>query len=419
MKKTPNNNKQNNDLLESYNYAHHPIVPSSSLYKPHSNNPLPVILLGSSETKDPEQGGGLLDGLERSRYIKVIHDKHDWLELQQNAQTAKAVVVHLVDWAALDRDCHYLQQMYQDALQPASHRLVYFDTSASTRITVCTAVNALFHNQYRVVKQSIVTGRHWNARHAWVSTGQIMAQPTDGMPVLHAPHFLRESFVDVLLQAVKATTKAKGATAPKDLLAQIVTLPRKLDVVHVWRKGDASHYGRLRRQVSLIIQQLNGTELGSGQHSLRWMVRPRGDDDGVEKGIIQPEYVVSLLNSKIVVVAQRDEWEDHLRLMESLASGALVLTDTMLATPHGLKNGTSILTYHDATSLRNLILYYAHPDHENERIAIAQRGWEIAMGRHRSWHRMEQVLFGAARSKVDKPLEEAPPPRRQHSKVDF
>jgi hypothetical protein len=37
------------------------------------------------------------------------------------------------------------------------------------------------------------------------------------------------------------------------------------------------------------------------------------------------EYGRRLLQSKIVVVAQKDEWEDRYRLMEGLASRALVL----------------------------------------------------------------------------------------------
>ena len=35
-------------------------------------------------------------------------------------------------------------------------------------------------------------------------------------------------------------------------------------------------------------------------------------------------YANALLEHKIVVVSQRDFWEDHLRLMEGLMSGALV-----------------------------------------------------------------------------------------------
>lgn len=368
----------------------------SSVYIPQSDNPLSVFLLGSDKTKK-DATVILGDGLARSRYVKLIQNEDDWITLKKAPEQP---VVHMVDWDNLDRDCHFLEQMYDGGQRPSSHILVYFDMSASTRIITCPKVNLLFQNRHRVIKQSIVEGRFWDPRDAWVSHGKIMDNTIEGDgPVLHAPYCLREQFVDVLLEALNIVHED---------LSQVVSRKRKLDVLHVWRKGDASHYGSLRRQVSLIIQNLNETRADG--HSLRWLVRPRGGEGAVEKGTIRPEYVVRLLSSKIVVVAQRDEWEDHFRLMESLASGALVMTDVMLATPHGLKNGTNIITYHDSESLRRLVHYYTHPRHEAERVAIAQKGWELAMGRHRSWHRMEQLLFGAARSKVDKPLE-VPPER--------
>jgi hypothetical protein len=392
----PPTSKQQSEL--SYSYADNPVVPSG-MYTPHSHTPLPVVLLGSTQTKDSKEGT-LLDGLERSRYVKVIRDKKDWLSLKESPNQT---VVHMVDWGAIDRDCHVLEEMYSNVIQPASHLLVYFDQTASTRVVSCPTINSLFHNQYRIIKQSIVRGRHWDSKKQWVKKGRIMENTEQGSgPVLHSPHFLRESFVDLILEAMEASGQS---------LSQIVSHPRKLDVVHVWRKGDSSHYGRLRRQVSLAIQQLDGTKIK--KHSLRWLVRPQGNDDELEQGTVQPEYVANLISSKIVVVAQRDEWEDHFRLMESLASGALVLTDEMLAAPHGLKNGTNVIVYRDVQSLQNMILHFAHPDNEEERKAIAQKGFNLAMGKHRSWHRMEQLLFGAARSLVYKPLSPAPSRRSQ------
>jgi hypothetical protein len=380
-------------LLESYNYANSPLVPSS-VYTPRSDNPLPVLLVGSVKSKDPQEDL-LLDGLERSRYIEVVQSAEDWLRVNDKAGQ---VVVHLVDFASLSRDCHHLEKLYRGRHLPPSHQLVYFDMSASVRVITCPKVNALFHGRYRCIKQSIVQGRHWEPRNDWVSPGHIADNSLSGTgPLLHAPHFIRESFVDMVLEVMKAASED---------LAKIVVRPRSMHVVHIWRKGDSSHYSQLRRVASQVIQEMNQTRING--RSLKWLVRPRGEEDAIEKGLPQPEYVVSLLNSKIVVVAQHDEWEDHLRLMEALAGGALVLSDPMLAAPHGLKNGTNIVTYHDAESLRRMILHYADHDHEGERVAIAQRGWEPAMGKHRSWHRMEQLFFGAARSSVGKPLDPAP-----------
>jgi hypothetical protein len=64
----------------------------------------------------------------------------------------------------------------------------------------------------------------------------------------------------------------------------------------------------------------------------------------------------------------------------------------MLSLPHGLENGTSIVEYDSADDLKSKILYYIrHPD---ERIEIARKGREVAMKQHRTWHRVEEIIFG-------------------------
>ena len=112
-----------------------------------------------------------------------------------------------------------------------------------------------------------------------------------------------------------------------------------------------------------------------------------------------------MIRTKIIVVAQRDEWEGHLRLMEALASGAMVIADKTLAMPSGLVDGESIVLYDSAQSLKDAIYYYLNPKNDKERLSIAKRGWEVAMGRHRSWHRVEEIIFGKPQSQVDQPLE--------------
>jgi spore maturation protein CgeB len=80
------------------------------------------------------------------------------------------------------------------------------------------------------------------------------------------------------------------------------------------------------------------------------------------------------------------------RLLEGIVAGACVFTDVMLTLPRGLKNGTSIVEYTSARNLQDLILYYLQ--HDDERIRVAKAGRDVAMRWHRSWHRMEEVLFG-------------------------
>jgi Glycosyl transferases group 1 len=85
-------------------------------------------------------------------------------------------------------------------------------------------------------------------------------------------------------------------------------------------------------------------------------------------------------------------WEDHYRLFEALISGAMVMTDRMLSLPEGLQNGTSIVEFSSQQELGALIDYYLR--HPEERVEIGGQGRLVAMSRHRSWHRMEEIIFG-------------------------
>ena len=100
-----------------------------------------------------------------------------------------------------------------------------------------------------------------------------------------------------------------------------------------------------------------------------------------------------MLGSKIVIVTQKDSWEDHYRMFEALACGPLVITDYMLALPNGLENGTHLLMFHSIAELHHLVQYYLSRD--TERVEIAERGYQIAMNQHRSHHRLEHLIFGA------------------------
>lgn len=91
--------------------------------------------------------------------------------------------------------------------------------------------------------------------------------------------------------------------------------------------------------------------------------------------------------------------EDHYRLFEALVSGAMVMTDRMLSLPHGLENGVSIVEYTSEDDLRTKILYYLK--NEEERFEIARKGRLVSMSQHRTWHRVEQVVFGRELSNCD------------------
>jgi hypothetical protein len=363
-------------------------VLSSDVYQPHSSQPLQVIFVGTGESMDPTTGL-ILDGLERSKYIQVARTiQYDSVTRSAKDEKWHSLksdhpMVYVIDWDNLSRDCHVLERVLVQTAGIKKHDhssyLLYVDLSASARVESCPRVEVHFaKKRIRQAKRSIVDERYWNQTLNWVHTGKLIPNHN----LLHAPLILPESFVD---QINTATSSLRDGT--KDIP------DRDLDVAHFWRDGDNSHYGFLRRKVASTITALNGTKVHG--HRVRWLVKGINNSQTPEELYsIQSEYVRLLLSAKIVVVAQNDEWEDHAVLMEALSSGALVMTDDMLNAPWGLKNHSNVVMYDSPNSLERLVHYYLHPQNEQRRLAIAQKGWELAMIEHRSWTRMETLLFG-------------------------
>merc|ERR1712008_188705 len=121
-------------------------------------------------------------------------------------------------------------------------------------------------------------------------------------------------------------------------------------------------------------------------NSLNITVGISGHREGTGRNNVHSSYIMSLLSHKILVVAQRDNWEGHYRLMEALAGGAMVMTDPMHPLPFLIKDGESLVEYHTIKDLKEKILYYIR--NPKERLKIAARGYFIAMNYHRSWHLM-------------------------------
>ena len=119
------------------------------------------------------------------------------------------------------------------------------------------------------------------------------------------------------------------------------------------------------------------------------------------------------MTTKIIVVAQQDEYEDHYRLMESLACGAMVMTDVMLGLPDGFQDKQNIVGYSRAETLKEQLYFYLNTKNEMKRRNIAKKGWEMEMTKHRSWHRVEELLFGNPISKSRKLHFRAPEKRKQ------
>jgi hypothetical protein len=231
----------------------------------------------------------------------------------------------------------------------------------------------------RIAVRSIVQGRHFKNNR--MASGRIAPNlETAGGPMLHCPYAVRSDIVETLKSLLLKESE-------KD---QIWKRPRPLDVFHPWNISAKGGKSKFRNVVSKMVRSWNTTTVNS--RLLITLIEEQGHRRTVGRNAANQKYVQAMLSAKIVVVTQKDDWEDHYRLMEALVCGPLVLADTMLAVPHGLEHGKNIIFFSSLDELQDRAMYYLA--HNQERQEIAKRGWELAMGRHRSWHRMEELLFG-------------------------
>ena len=231
--------------------------------------------------------------------------------------------------------------------------------------------------------RSIVIGRNFVDEQKWVRHGQLMSLKTkDGKEYIHTPLVVRTDTIHTLKEVLK---NEHGMP----LEGPIETLEREWDVSHFW-PTDGKHVGQVRSQLRHRVSELI-EEIGT-EYKLKVFVGLAGSAVRTGRRGVMSTYIEHLLASKIVIVTQRDGWEDHYRLFEALATGPLVITDKMLSLPDELKNGTSLIEVESAEDMVSKILYYLK--HDDERQAIAREGRRVAMTRHRTWHRIEDIIFG-------------------------
>jgi hypothetical protein len=215
-------------------------------------------------------------------------------------------------------------------------------------------------------KRSIVS-RSWNFTANWLDLGEPL--PTLGFE--QTPLIVRSDILEGM---------AAGVTS----LSGLVHLERPVDVAHHWPPStEVAKFSNLRNRVSTWLLD----HLGKDYRVFCDIV---GTHDRIGRRSAQQAYIESLRETKIIVVAQRDTYEDHYRLYEALASGALVMTDPMHTSP--FKNGTHLLVYESLPHLIALVKHYL--EHEEERLELAQSGYRFALERHRSFHRMEEIILG-------------------------
>lgn len=247
-------------------------------------------------------------------------------------------------------------------------------------------------------KRGVVRDRYYNATTRRIQLGYVDSftnwSLVSAAPVRHIPYAVRTDFVQALEQVLTNHTPTFSSLEPS-----LVRLSRPKDAAHFWpvccygrkvdRGGKASN-SMLRDSVSALLFDM------AQQDGLQTFADLSGSANIRGRNFVDLEYARNILKYKIIVVAQKDFHEEHYRLLEAIISGALVMSDTMLSIPRDFVDGESIVFYNDLDDLRAKIKYYLK--HEVERLAIASKGWTLAWNRHRSWHRMEELIFGEIRS---------------------
>ena len=277
------------------------------------------------------------------------------------------------------------------------------------------------HVQYH--KRSLVANRTFDyQRTQQLQAGHIRSfddtnwQKYTSAAPKHVPYAVR---TDTVREVYKTILEIYNEDMQSSCLDLASNLPRPKDVVHYWpiqtpakinrSGGNSAHW---REAVSRGIQEWAVTSTKNTNTNINNQtendvnnLRPQvvytdftGTPDDAGRATASNTYIASMLEYKIVVVCQRNRHEDHYRLFEALVTGALVFTDTMLTLPLGLEADQSIIVYDTIEDMQNKLTWYLHPSNTTIREKIARRGRDISMRRHRSWHRVEEIVFGAIQS---------------------
>ena len=382
--------EMNQKLRQSYNASKYPVFSKPQQVQVH------LIVDVSRAISPPSKF--LLDGMERSTYTRLLaltflNPKIKTVGTRAR-KSGSGPMVWVVDWGSMNRDCHRLDRVLDHLGRKTTEKVVLMDFSASNRRPQCKFFE---DGNIRLTKRAVTQNRNYDFDRNRIQSGTFLENKNR---VLHSPLVLREKFMDAI----------------QNISTNILQVSeRPIDVGFFWKNGDFSHYGFYRRKISKTVRALHHT-IADGHGSIDTYVGiAANDEEGMVEGNVQLEYVQKLVQSKIVVVAQRDEWDDHYRLMESLASGALVMTDPVIAPPAGLQNKTNIIIYENESQLKKLIRYYLKND--SKRRAIAKKGFELAAGRHRAWHRIEEILFGRPLTHVDSPYTKLEKHKRPKTKL--
>jgi hypothetical protein len=317
----------------------------------------------------------------RAARLDLPKQCHDFLDVIKRARRKKDAAGELPEWKV---------------------GFLYWEDSSENEFFDCfRTIRLISSTQIYRFKRSVVEGRQWRVSKYFIEPGRVLQygnwRDHAAAPVRHINYGVRTDMVEGLQQlSVERTSHLKIKQAPTaERLALYQT--RSTDVAHFWplkrketRKVVHGKGSRLRDAVSETLYTSFVQNDRSSASPLRVFLDLAGQAQQYGRNHAQAEYLSQLLDSKIVVVSQRDGWEDHYRLMEALASGALVMTDPMLAMPAGLKDGESVVVYTSLEDLVAKVRYYLEAVEERQRIAL--EGLKVSMT-HRSWNMMESIVF--------------------------
>ena len=300
-----------------------------------------------------------------------------------NRRTNISKIVHMIDWASFQYDCHALHLVYSNAtrrndspiLLDDHHQLVYWDSgslSAPLAQRSCPSINRLFAtttSSPRIVQQSIVQGRHWNPTKQWIDPGSIPFQSNrTTTPTLYAPihHNTRQNVLAVNTR--KHAPASDNADSP---------LQHQVDILF-YQTSPSTYYSRFQQS---IWNRLNQTI-----HNESWTMQ-----------IYNHTASNHTISAKILLVIGADEW-DTPPPWDVMAQNptTLVVMPATLAPPRYWHNGTHFASFASWNGLLRAVRYYVR--HANERLRMAKQGHRVAIQHYRPHHVLERMLFGTQQS---------------------
>ena len=162
---------------------------------------------------------------------------------------------------------------------------------------------------------------------------------------------------------------------------------RVKDVAYLWDEKD-DELSSFRNKVTRFMKTV------THQNNLTGLIGMVSEGGRVGRRTTSKLYANALLEHKVIILAQRDYWEDHLRLFEALSSGALVLSDPITFPPAGLVDGKNIIFYNSLEDLAEKILYYLKNEKGSiERDQMAKAGRQLVLSHQLSHHRFERLML--------------------------